>query len=305
MFLCVAPSTASLLRSAREDARALVRQGRRLPAACKSTGGCSNSDLILRLQRLQVESFESTLVNFVWMRRARDSPTSSPTKSMLGTPASGMSTPDWSAGDPFAEKLKHEFSSADIPILLDDVERDSGPRPAMLYGPIYTGLAFSINWCLTGLLFRSLWKECLYDGNYQRMVLMAVAPFQVSSLSRRVRRPSEGDVLPSSRSACFVCSKRGYLRAATDFPPLQYATSALWARPATRHALTRLFTVSLVSWPISSFPSDRWLETLTTTRKSASAKIWDDVSLTSHSGIAPVRLTSDLPHVTIVMPVCE
>lgn len=61
---------------------------------------------------------------------------------------------------------------------------------------------------------------------------MAVAPFQVSSLSRRVRRPSEGDVLPSSRSACFVCIKRGYRRAATDFPSLQYATSALWARPA-------------------------------------------------------------------------
>ncbi|KAL8278286.1 hypothetical protein RQP46_009318 [Phenoliferia psychrophenolica] len=74
--------------------------------------------------------------------------------------------------------LKYELSSVDIPILLDEVERDSGPRPAMLYGPIYTGLAFSINCCLTGLLFRSLWKECLYDGNYQRMVLMAVAPFQ-------------------------------------------------------------------------------------------------------------------------------
>ncbi|KAL8276306.1 hypothetical protein RQP46_011301 [Phenoliferia psychrophenolica] len=84
-----------------------------------------------------VETVESSLVELVW-KRAHGSD-----MEILGD-------------------AEVQWSSA------DGIERNSDPREALLLGPAYTGLAFSLDVVFMGLFVRSLLKECLYDGDFSR-----------------------------------------------------------------------------------------------------------------------------------------
>ena len=93
-----------------------------------------------------------------------------------------------------SEKQKPERDTSWI--ALDGIERSSDERSAVLWGPLYVGLAFSLDVVLSGLLVKKLLEESLYDGSYLRLAILAAVPFLVSRLdhpNELIRKPNYPD----------------------------------------------------------------------------------------------------------------